>query len=586
MMNHVFVASLSSLNDEQNGFIQQQLSKQLRSLSNQQPTRFLLLEDGYAFPWQSLFPVNENNQQHAIRRWINEDASLPQSSKTLISFDAPSGDCQVNGMAAEMLIAYGDSLTLVWDGDERSSEGQLMRQLLDMAIQARLLIHWINPQISLQESFMLSGKSIDDLKKSRIGLGFLSLVDIHAWFELWQEPTWKSALHDVNSATNGIEGNECKSGIPNWLKPIKNWFCHTSTHFTYQAKLSKMTSYAGYLEKLMFAITALDKDYWEKKKAFKPVCSGDGVWYGPFEGCATHPIKPTQKLDKVFKYHDQRATLSANRQRSTYWWVALLNLGAILLSLLGVGFEWILLVLAMTLGKIALELRWSDHWLDSRSLAETLRYSRLLIPLLSSCRYQRQALWQLSHRNNNDDAQWTVGSPQDWVARKVLREQGWPLSSDEQKKYYSPLDYLDNLKGYIVDSLNSQVDYHKINHTKQQRMIKNVGYFAAILGTTATVLSLSFNIEYFKNEILTSIVTFLPAMIGMLQGILAQIEAKRLSQQSEATMKFLQNQIQLIESIADTNPWHKFNLLRLIAQDSVEALITENQGWKRLLSTR
>lgn len=262
-------------------------------------------------------------------------------------------------------------------------------------------------------------------------------------------------------------------------------------------------------------------------------------------------------------------------------------MGAVLLSLLGVGLEWVLVLMALGLTKLSNQLRWLDRWLNSRSLAETLRYTRMLMPLLATCQYQTQSSWHRNHNDNTEQENATLGlgSSQNWLARTAIRHEGWPKDANN-KTIYHPLKKLSEIRDYVVESIEDQILYHKKNHTKQKRMVRHVGWLAFSFGGIATLLSLTQSIPNLKSDSINNMVTFLPALIGMFQGVLAQIEANRLSQQSEATIHYLNNQLALINNLTETDKWRHYILLRTIVTSSAETMITENQGWNRLLSSQ
>jgi hypothetical protein len=593
MINHVFVANLERADNAD--FVEKSLSLLQKAMPLQKNSRVIQVLDGFSFPWHNHIPTAPDSIKHGLLRFITEIPVDTEGFETVVAFDAPVSETnQVNELAANWLIAYAESVTFVWDGNESTSEGLFVRTLLDKAIQARLTITLILPQT--KQMLLLTGKIVTDVERSRLGLGFVSVDKLKSWFIPWIDEEWKANINELSSALAGIEGEDCNTQGHSWFAPIRKVLCLNVSRVKYKAQLNLWDRMAGYTEKLMFASIALDGDYWKKMKFMKSVSLDDGTYYGPFEGVyrldnnkgTQHAIiQATNQVDQDFKKHDQNASLAANRQRSTYWWVAIFNIGAVVLSLLGAGLEWVLVLMGMGLARLAKELRWSNRWLNSRSLAETLRYTRMLMPLLATCQYQRQTLWYFKQAKVQAQQKdiWTVGSPQIWQARATVRSEGWPKDANHHI-IYRPLDKLDDIRYYLVQSLQDQIDYHATNHKKQKKMVGHVGWLAFTLGGIATVLSLTQNLPDLKSDVISNVVTFLPALIGMFQGVLAQIEANRLSQQSGATMDYLNNQLALINSLQETDRWRYYTLLRTIATDSAEAMISENQGWNRLLSSR
>jgi hypothetical protein len=208
----------------------------------------------------------------------------------------------------------------------------------------------------------------------------------------------------------------------------------------------------------------------------------------------------------------------------------------------------------------------------------------MLYPLLVSANYQRQSLWHNKETQDTKDKAWQVGSNEDWLARRIFRRQGWPIST--HSKVYAPQSELVRLKCYLHSVLQDQHGYHSNTHQQQKRMVKHVGWLGLYLGGLGTALSLTQKFPVLQAEPITLMIALLPAIIGAMQGILAQIEAGRLSQQSEAIMHFLALQMHLVERINEENNWQYYQMLRHLASQAGEAMITENQGWKKLLSSR
>jgi hypothetical protein len=591
MINHALVAQIDD--DNQNGFIRESLLKFESVASNvldgSLHGRVLLLQDGYGFPWLETLPHLSKMQRCGLKRFRTETSMHADIGFIAqLAFEAPFSESKsVNAMTAKWLVAYSDSLTIVWDGSELTEEGQFVRHLIDKAMAARLVITWIDP--SSQQFLLFTGKDIDEIELSRLALGYLSTDSLRANFISWCPDEWIASINDFKSLSNRIAFNEQNFKTSGWLGLIKQKLNRYIYEFNYKPQLHIFDRMAGYVEKLLFASISLDRKYWHSKKYRKTVLSSDGVWYGPFEGTYENLhnnntvehnlIRETTQLDLCFKLHDQHATLAANRQRSAYWWIGLFNLGAVIISLFGVGIEWVLIVMAMGMGKFASVFRWHQHWLQSRSVAETIRYNRMLLPLLATCRYQHQSHWIAS---NTVKDHWQA--PPEWQAAEAIREQGWPMGANQS--VYSPLCQLFAIKDYVIASLDSQRVYHSENHKRQKNMVKHVGWLAATLGTIATVMSMTQNFSVLKVSVVGDMITIFPALIGMLQGILAQIEANRLSLQSKASMIYLESQIKLLNSIDEDNPWRSFCLIQKIAQDSADAMINENQGWRRLLSSR
>jgi hypothetical protein len=572
MLNHTFLASFAfTLSDAQQLFIERSLQEVWQEESHH-AHRFSFVLDGYGFAWQSvLLPQGTTHTKQGLLRYApRAQVSNQQDYTTIIALDAPAqAQPEVSTISAEWLVAYSDNLWLVWDGDSSNPEGAFIKQVLDMALQARLDIVWINPVTSTMR--WLSGRQINTLELARLQVQLTPAHQINDFMSDFHLSDWRESCHQLRNTLR--EEYDAIRAIPQ--------------------KLSWSERIAGGFSKSMFALIAKDWQFFKKQKYLN---AGNASYYGAAEGNnivditspekvrLSNPIQQTDKVDKAFLFHDKRGSLSAQRQRSSYWWIALFNLAAVVLSLLGVGIEWIALLMAMALGKIVSHANWSKHWLESRQLAETLRFTRMLYPLLVSATYQRQPIWHNKATQDQQDNRWQVSGSEDWLSRRLFRVQGWPVS--ESGAIYAPQADLIRLKWYLHSVLQDQHGYHSKTHQQQKAMVKNVGWFALIVGGFATVLSWTQHFPILQATSINLLITLLPAMIGAMQGILAQIEAGRLSQQSEATMHFLALQMHLVEHIDEANHWQYYQMLRHLASQAGEAMITENQGWKKLLSSR
>lgn len=281
MINHVFVAYLEKANN--NDFVERSLTHLQQAILAQESSRILQVLDGFSFPWHNHISIEKNIVQQGLLRFATETQINTEGFETVVAFDAPLSETkQVNELAANWLIAYADSMTIVWDGNENSSEGMFVRILLDKAINARLTITLILPQT--EQILLLTGEAVTDLDRSRLSLGFISIETLKSWFTPWTDVAWKRGIQELSSALAGIKGENSNKKGHSWLASIKKTLFHNPTQVHYRERLSWWERMAGYTERLMFASIALDGDYWKKMKFIKPVSSDDGTHYGPFEG--------------------------------------------------------------------------------------------------------------------------------------------------------------------------------------------------------------------------------------------------------------------------------------------------------------
>ena len=167
--------------------------------------------------------------------------------------------------------------------------------------------------------------------------------------------------------------------------------------------------------------------------------------------------------------------------------------------------------MAMSMVALARQLRWSDNWLDSRSIAETIRYTRMLLPLLANCRYQIQPLWVYNYGSAD------YKHSHFWQARAAIREEGWPKADNSNSTSYRPSQNLEMLKVYVVKCLEDQRKYHIENQKKHKNIKNNIGIITILLGGIATILSVMIYPTLVRNDFRNA-VTLLPAIIGMLPG--------------------------------------------------------------------
>jgi hypothetical protein len=180
------------------------------------------------------------------------------------------------------------------------------------------------------------------------------------------------------------------------------------------------------------------------------------------EDLLTDPIVARPVVALYLRYHraDQVADAYAELYRSAQMVIAFMGIATVMFALADAGVGWqshfaglelVSLLLTLSLAWIAYHKRWLDRWLDSRLLAEILRYSKFLLLIGRPSPFMELRGIQA---DESDDRVWTRNHVQ-----HVLRGHRMAVPGRGQ----APRDgAIADIARYILDRcIHDQIDYHR-----------------------------------------------------------------------------------------------------------------------------
>jgi len=305
-------------------------------------------------------------------------------------------------------------------------------------------------------------------------------------------------------------------------------------------------------------------------------------------------------LRPFYAWTDKLSVGYGDKYRSAFILAFLLASGAVGMALLPVGAgltpdhpartAFVGLELAMILAILGLvyqgrRCKWHERWIDYRIAAELVRHLRLVAPLGGGARSFPQVP---AHRA-------TYGQPgtswMAWYVRAIERALGLPTAEVDREHLLNSVSRMEFL-------INGQVEYHKTNTERCQRIEKRLHYWGFLLLLFTLVCCVLHFLPTFwpghhenfscgLDAWLTFFCGFLPALGAALAGIFNQGEFRRIAKRSEAMAqqlgRVLDKVTELHEEI-DASPMppdRQFSpRVGALASDTARLLVSEILDWR------
>ncbi len=310
------------------------------------------------------------------------------------------------------------------------------------------------------------------------------------------------------------------------------------------------------------------------------------------------------QLRPFYAWPDKLAVIYSNRYRSTFILAFLLAALAVGFALLPIGFsieahslfekifiglEAIIIGLIIIIVLVGKRLRWHEHWIDYRLVAELVRHMRLVAPLGGERPFPKiPAHWSTY---GQPGATWMA-----WYVQTVERYLGLSDVVVDQKHLKECLNDLSALvKGQVKYHESNARCYHNIEHRLHWAGIVLLGLtLLACLLHLLPGIALMFpeilpaiHYPYWAPNLLTAFCGFFPALGAAMVGIMNQGEFLRISKRSKSMaqqMKKLQEEIEAFgETMASNkepsaaNNAHK---LEYLASNAAHLMIYEVLDWR------
>jgi len=302
-------------------------------------------------------------------------------------------------------------------------------------------------------------------------------------------------------------------------------------------------------------------------------------------------------IDSIAPAHrafDQRALHYGHRYRSGFWAIYLLSAIAVLFAVLPLALGWDSpghrlhsYAALWALGEVAVigivsaiywrghRRHWQEQWLDTRTTAELCWYLPLLAPLIDFNAPPVDASWYLRVFDPGQH----VRAADDVAALCTLNE---GLARAQLAHAWSDPEFISGYTRWTIGILEQQRRYHRVIAAKQAALLHRVHLLTSwLFGLTALGALMHLLVHTIWLAVMT---TFFPALAASLHGALAQSEAYRLGQASEALAAKLEGAIERIRaSLATLGALGDVGSLKASIQDAIALILEEHHDWQRLV---
>ncbi len=367
--------------------------------------------------------------------------------------------------------------------------------------------------------------------------------------------------------------------------------------------------HAGALDALFTALASANFRKARQAARRLLVPADDPPWIGPDWPAG---LAPPVALPTFFAWSDHEANVAAGKRRSSVWVIALCSVLAVLLSALGVVVDqafgpesapWLPVLefvpIAATVALFAMHRlqRVHQYWLFHRWFAEQLRFQRLVMPLDGLHPAMLRSIWTIrpeAARPQSGGHNPPLGmhelEAQDWLLQRVLAAEDFDyageLGADTSFEAWTNM-----AAAFTADGLLDQEHYHEGKAATFHLLHRNLDWLAIgsfIVTGAAVLLHLFAKLEW--TFVLT---TALPTAGAALTGVVDQLEAARIADQSERAAAALADYRAALTGIVGRHivdrPWRavwKFIEARRIGQDAVRLMAGETDDWRSVLNYR
>jgi len=301
-----------------------------------------------------------------------------------------------------------------------------------------------------------------------------------------------------------------------------------------------------------------------------------------------------ESIAPAHRAFDQRAVHYGHRYRSGFWAIYLLSAVAVLFAVLPLALGWdspghrlhsyaALWALGevIVIGTVSAiywrghRQHWQEQWLDARTTAELCWYLPLLAPLIDFNAPADDANWYLrvfdpgQHVRPADDVA-ALCTVNEGLARAQLAHAWWDA------------EFIAGYTRWTIGVLEQQRRYHRGIAVKQEALLHRVHVLSSwLFGLTAVGALLHLAVHTIWLAVMT---TFFPALGASLHGALAQSEAYRLGQASEALAAKLESAIERIRAThARMGALGDVGSLKVSIEDAIALILEEHHDWQRLV---
>jgi len=297
-----------------------------------------------------------------------------------------------------------------------------------------------------------------------------------------------------------------------------------------------------------------------------------------------------------FERFDLSANAAATIHRRCIWILYACSTLAILSAVAGVNgffehefsalwgvseiFLLLFIVFALKLQKLN---NWHGRWIAERFMAEQLRYLRMGLPLLAIPKLFSEPAWSV----NSDSTKLQLQSAELWFLQKVLRAEGLPKMKDKDNPFYS-LAKAPDFSTYIQSVIEDQSNYHVDTRDKLKRT-HNILHKMSFMFFVATIVAVAAHF-FVHSDLLLFATIGLPAIAAAFYGISTKLELMRLVNQSDLTLKNLNNVKAAFNKLKvkdmgapGVRKWGDWLDIRYLTLEAAHIMSQENTQWQGLI---